>query len=277
MPHFNQRLYRLVFPSTLRRRIHNFILRQSGIDKEVANFEERISSLTLEMHQQLNSRENRIHPYVREALNTASISLRPVEVYSNSVEENELGRSFDKYGSDKNERHSYAHIYEQILDGIESPHILEIGLGSLNPFPYAGLEPGGSLKAWRERYPGSIIVGGDIDPEAVEAATEKAFQIDQTDPGSLDNFASSISSFGPFDLIVDDGFHDPHANILTAIKMLPLLRSTGSYVVEDVHSSLIDLWRVLLAATQLDGSVIDMSELRPNTDDNVLILIKSSN
>jgi len=37
---------------------------------------------------------------------------------------------------------------------------------------------------------------------------------------------------------------------------------------------LIDFWAVVIAVLELDGEILDMSPLRPQTDDNVLIVIK---
>ncbi len=276
-------LYQSILPSSVRSRIQNFILNNSGakaiiakLEKQVGQLEKQVGQLEKQVSQVLNHRPNRIHAFVQEALTIAATDLNAVTLYSHDVPDSELGRSFDKYGSDKNKRHSYSKFYEELLGNIESPRILEVGLGSLGKFPYAGLRPGGSLQAWRERYSSATIVGGDIDPDAVESVTEIAFVVDQTDTDSLDRFVSQASNYGLFDLIVDDGFHDPHANLLTALKLLPLLAPEGSYVIEDVHSSLIDFWRVILASADINGTAIDMSALRPKTDDNVLVLIKRS-
>ena len=269
-------LYQSILPRGLQEKIQVFILNNSSAKPIIAKLEKQVSQLENQVNKVLDQRQNRLHAFVREALSIAATNLTPVAPYIHEEPDSELGRSFDKFGSDKNKRHSYPRFYEELLSGIASPRILEVGLGSLGKFPYAGLKPGGSLQAWRERYPNSIIVGGDIDPNAVESVSEVAFVVDQTDSNSLDNFASQISSYGLFDLIVDDGFHDPHANLLTAIKLLPLLAPDGSYVIEDVHSSLIDFWRVVLASVDMNGTIIDMSVLRPKTADNVLVLIKRS-
>ena len=44
------------------------------------------------------------------------------------------------------------------------------------------------------------------------------------------------------------------------------------YVVEDVHETLIDFWKVI--AIHLPGKmqVLDMRDLRPGVDDNILLL-----
>jgi hypothetical protein len=144
----------------------------------------------------------------------------------------------------------------------------------LNPYPYAGLKPGCSLDAWRKRYPTAFIVGADIDPESVQEVSEIAYVVDQTDSTSLDALSKNLEEHGLFDLIVDDGFHDPHANIQTLIQILPHLDRDGTYIIEDIHCSLINFWRVIIATLGLNGEVLDMSSLRPQTDDNVLIAIK---
>lgn len=227
-----------------------------------------------ELRALIEARENRLHPFVKDAISFATQNLAPAFLLTGENSETRLGQLFDRHGSDKNARHSYAHYYEQLLDGLEEPRILEVGLGSLGPYPYAGLKPGGSIKAWRERYPNAVIAGGDIDPQAVSEVTEVAFQVDQTSAASLEAFAHNIAEFGPFDLIIDDGFHDPHANLLTALNLIDSLSPNGHYIIEDIHSSLIDLWRLMLDSTNLHGQIIDMSALRPDTDDNVLICIK---
>jgi demethylmacrocin O-methyltransferase len=182
---------------------------------------------------------------------------------------------FSKYGSDKESRHNYAGTYSYLLKGIDAPHILEIGLGSVNDYPYAGLAPGGSLQAWRAGALNAVIVGGDIDPEAVNAVSELAFVVDQTSSESLTDFASQISRYGPFDLIVDDGFHDPHANLRTLLHLFPLLNSNGSYVIEDVHESLLDLWKVMALAIDAELYIVDLRLDRPGVDDNILLVFKS--
>jgi hypothetical protein len=278
-----------VIPKTIRNQISSLVMRLSGSDKKIQYLENQVDQmnssifeLSAEIGNQtqhtfalLNARENRLHEYVKSALALAATNVNEAKVITSESEGGELGAFFDLFGSDKNSRHSYANVYEQILSKNESPRILEIGLGSLNAFPYAGGQrPGSSLNAWRKKYPTSFLVGADIDPESVETVSEIAFVVDQTDSVSLDALSSKLTIHGQFDLIIDDGFHDPHANIQTLIKLLPHLTEDGTYIIEDVHSSLINFWRLVIEAMGLNGEVLDMSPLRPKTDDNVLIAIK---
>jgi SAM-dependent methyltransferase len=183
---------------------------------------------------------------------------------------------FTEYGSDKDTRHSYGNIYLDLLKGIANPRILEIGVGSINNYPYAGLPAGGALKAFRRIFKDATIVGVDIDPDSIEIIKAEGFPgfiVDQTSEESLIESKSVLEAFGPFDLIVDDGFHDPHANIRTLKKLFSLLSENGTYVVEDVHESLIDFWNSISIHLPGQIQILDMRELRPGVDDNILILI----
>lgn len=248
------RIYSRVVPQIVRSEISSLVGKLSGANIKIKDMqaaltqmEFEVSNLRLELESSkdiafatLNSRENRIHEFVKSALNIVARNLNIVILVTDEASDCELGKIFDLLGSDKNSRHSYAQIYENILSKKAAPRILEIGIGSLNSFPYAGIKPGCSLDAWRKRYPASFIVGADIDPESVNEVSEIAYLVDQTDSSSLDALSRNLKEYGLFDLIVDDGFHDPHANIQTLIQMLPHLSNDGSYIIEDVHASLID-------------------------------------
>jgi hypothetical protein len=228
-------------------------------------------SLRKKIDQSLDLRENRIHPFVAEALALLPSEIR---ILTDLTESHEYGLKdlFKIYGSDKETRHSYAWVYSELLGRKESPKILEIGLGSLNGFPYGGLPPGGSIKAWRAKYPEATIVGADIDPESVDAIDEIGIVVDQTSDSSLRRFKSQLSEYGKFDLIVDDGFHDPHANVRTYLHVYELMAEDGYYVIEDVHGSLIDFWRII--GTTLPGNltIYDLRNQRPETEDNILLV-----
>ena len=222
------------------------------------------------------SRDTRIHRFVAEALSLAS-PLTPSRVTTaNLAVTGSLLGKFTEFGSDKEVRHNYAEAYIEILTGVESPHILEIGLGSLNGFPYGGLPPGGSIKAWREGYPTSVIVGADIDPESVSAISEVGFVVDQTSDDSLEAFTESIRHYSPFDIVVDDGFHDPHANFRTLLKVFPLVAESGAYVIEDVHETLIDFWRVIANTLDADLELRDLRKERPTVEDNILLIFRKN-
>jgi hypothetical protein len=221
----------------------------------------------------LNFRHNRIHAFVDEAL--ALIQNR-TQIFDDlsEPEMHVMSGKFRKYGSDKEDRHSYSWVYSTILHGIESPKILEIGLGSLNGYPYGGLAPGGSIKAWRDAFPTATIVGADIDSESVAAIDEIGFVVDQTSDESLQSLSRSLSDIGKFNLIVDDGFHDPHANMRTLLRLHGNLQSGGYFVIEDVHHTLINFWKGVSESLPGDLSIYDLRNQRKNCEDNILLVFK---
>ena len=227
-------------------------------------------------------RKNRIHPFVAQSLDELVTRISLMHHRVSNAKESKLGEHFTRNGSDKNTRHSYAFMYEEMVEGIDFPKILEIGLGSANPFPYGGTNedgpytlPGGSLRSFRDRFPGAILVGADIDPDSVNSSSEEAYLVDQTSINSLRSFTKNISE-RVFDLIIDDGFHDPHANINTFFELFDFLSDEGFYVIEDVHSSLISYWLVVIHALGINGQVVEFLD-KKDTDDNVVVVIKKRN
>ncbi len=220
-------------------------------------------------------RHKRLHPYISEALNLVSPDLR--DSFQLPTEINPKKSLFAEFGSDKDTRHSYGEIYFNLLKNEVNPKILEIGVGSVNDFPYAGLPAGGGLQAFRKKFPDSEIIGLDIDPESIELIKELGFQgyiLDQTSDESLAKIKKALHSGRKFDLIVDDGFHDPHANIRTLKSFFELLSDNGTYVIEDIHETLIDLWKTISVHLPGKMEILDMRDLRPGVDDNILILLR---
>lgn len=238
----------------------------------------RVQSVRLRQAEDaIESRERRLHPFIQSGLEEIPLQDRQrTSTLACLHEECLLSQKFDQHGSDKGARHSYARRYCQLLQDITSPRILEVGLGSINGHPYGGPDqtPGGSLAAWRATFPSATICGGDIDPESVASASEQSFEVDQTSRSSLEQFRKQVGIHGPFDLIIDDGFHDFHANVNTFLELFPLLADQGAYVIEDVHASLVHLWRLVCDSLPGFGDVLDLSAERPGVDDNVLVVFR---
>jgi hypothetical protein len=139
-------------------------------------------------------------------------------------------RTLDKiakhYGTDKSsEIHNYCEKYEKWLpfDRLEPLKILEIGV--LN---------GKSLLTWREFYPNATIVGVDIDPRCTEFQNVNDNIYVEIGSQDNENFLSQVSStYGPFDLILDDGSHMQSHIIFSFEKLFDTLKSDGVYVIED--------------------------------------------
>jgi SAM-dependent methyltransferase len=128
----------------------------------------------------------------------------------------------DRYGTDKGSRfHNYTRIYDLLLGKYRQQitRVLEIGI----------LE-GASLRMWRDYFPNAAILG--VDKEIVVLSdTERIFPIrgDVLAP----NVLTFLRKFD-FDLIVDDGSHDPEEVRQTFVNLFPLLRPGGIYSIEDL-------------------------------------------
>jgi len=220
-----------------------------------------------------NKRENQLHPFIRETLELIETSI-PVTADTLEVPTKNLGNLFTKHGSDKDTRHSYSWVYEKIIGGRIAPKILEIGVGSVNGFAYGGLPPGGSLKAWREAYPKAILVGADIDAEAISELNETGFVVNQLNQSSVENLKANLEYIETFDLIVDDGYHEPQANLRTYLILRDRLADDGVYIIEDIHESLIEFWRVIGKLLPDSLEIMDLRNQRPNCEDNILLVFR---
>ena len=162
--------------------------------------------------------------YIRELsggrdAEAAKVSPAQSEIMSRLLE---LWHEFGAVGKG---RSGYARHYAQVLD---SPplegfrNVLEIGVFG-----------GGSHRAWRKMLPGADIWGFDIDPATViDEERIHTFLGDQLDDDSLHSLKKH---FPPtFDLIVDDGWHQPEAGIKSLKHFLPMLSPGGYYIVEDI-------------------------------------------
>jgi len=162
----------------------------------------------------------------------------------------ELGELFRKHGSDKSTDNDYYEVYGSLLDRSKPLRILEIGLGTNNLAFQSNMGPGGrpgaSLRAFRDWAPKAQVFGADIDRGILfeEQRIWTSF-VDQTNPATLKDLAATVGK--DFDLIIDDGLHLPHANLNTIEALLPLLKSDGTMVIEDILPPYLDYWRTASA------------------------------
>jgi cephalosporin hydroxylase len=124
--------------------------------------------------------------------------------------------------------HEYTPIYDKLLgdDRKNVTHVLEIGINT-----------GRSLRMWAEYFPFAQIVGIDNKPECCVYNEERitCLQADQGSPASLYAALDMLPPSAPkFELIVDDGSHDPGHQIISMKALLPLLAPGGVYVIEDI-------------------------------------------
>jgi FkbM family methyltransferase len=156
---------------------------------------------------------------------------------------NTLHALVEKYGSDKNRSGYTDTTYFELFDKIKEKvtDVLEIGLGTLDPSipsSFVGItsfnphyKQGGSLRVWRDFFVNANIYGVDIAKDCMFTEERiKTFLFDSAEPNYVDYYLENLK----FDIIIDDGNHDPKYQIKTLRNLLPKLREGGYYIIEDV-------------------------------------------
>lgn len=141
-----------------------------------------------------------------------------------------LGRIF---GTDKCTSHNYTPVYHAMFQRLRSERIklLEIGIGGDED----AARGGHSLRMWKRYFPRGRIFGIDLyDKSAFKEPRIHIERVDQSSPAELEAFART---YGPFDIVIDDGSHICD-HVVTSFKSLyPFVSENGFYVVEDTQTS----------------------------------------
>ena len=121
-----------------------------------------------------------------------------------------------KYGTDKStDFHGYTLIYEKLITDLWGKSLLEIGVLD-----------GASIKMWHEYLPRWQITGVDINQDCKKHETEdiKIIIEDQT----------KLELLKKYDVIIDDGSHNPKHFIQTLKNLWGNIKPGGLYIIEDL-------------------------------------------
>lgn len=152
----------------------------------------------------------------------------------------------DKNVSDKHRANGYGPVYHAIFRHLrdEPLALLEIGIGTLvagarssmhgYDHDLPGYRPGASLRAWREYFPHASIRGVDVQPDTMISG-ESRIVTDLCDSTKADAAATYLARVGTFDVIIDDGVHEPDLQLRTLRNFYAAVRPGGIYVIEDVQ------------------------------------------
>jgi predicted O-methyltransferase YrrM len=135
-----------------------------------------------------------------------------------------LEKLFNEYESDKCILHNYNYLYAALFKDIKdsASRVLEIGTYK-----------GASLRSWKNYFTTAEIYGIDIDPDTVFVEPRINTMIaDQNNMESLGNV--NVTWRHKYDVIIDDGWHQPEASVFTMLAFVPQLREGGIYVLEDI-------------------------------------------
>ena len=187
------------------------------------------------------------------SISRSPVAPRPIDSFALTEAERDaceqIGKLFERYGSDKSTRHQYHKFYGAVLRRQEVKNLLEVGLGTNNTDIVSSMGvqgcPGASLRAFRE-YTGARIYGADFDRRILfrEEGIETFF-VDQTSPETFVDLGRQLPE--QLDLIIDDGLHAPNANLATLRFALSRVSKGGWIVIEDVAVETQPMWEVVSA------------------------------
>jgi hypothetical protein len=137
----------------------------------------------------------------------------------------ELLHLFQQHETDKGIDHQYHRIYEWLLRPYRTRacRFLELGVGF-----------GSSIAAWNEYMPDAWITGADVDLTRINRKIRANLQLgDLNDP----SVRSSICTFAPYDIIIDDANHEFDSQRACFDSFWPFVSYGGVYVIEDLQAS----------------------------------------
>jgi len=132
--------------------------------------------------------------------------------------------------------HGYSAVYERDFAPLRTQclRLLEVGVFR-----------GSSIGAWLDYFERADVIGVDsfkrIPKESVPAFKNPRARAVEADSTSL-RCLLAAGPPGTVDIIIDDGDHNPASQLATYRNLLPLLRSGGTYYVEDVLLDVTHPW-----------------------------------
>ncbi len=129
--------------------------------------------------------------------------------------------------------HGYAKKYEEIFNKwrLNYVNLLEIGVAT-----------GASIGMWHEYFEnGKIYCFDDVDRPSYETILSELLKTNQVffEMGNQENKNDLINmckkfNINNFDIIIDDGSHQPNHQMITFGLLFSYLKSNGYYIIEDV-------------------------------------------
>jgi len=151
--------------------------------------------------------------------------------------EKSMGELMIEAGTDKVDRHAYDRYYEQYFAAFR--HKADVSIMEI------GANNGNSILLWAKYFstpahihsiayaaiPNSEKMACDAIPEKCQVI--RIFDGDQSDVSFLRTIANKYA----YDIIIDDGSHNPEHQIISFSQLFPALRPGGLYVIEDLETS----------------------------------------
>ena len=149
-----------------------------------------------------------------------------------------FNESANKIKSEKISYHHLEYMYGIHLGPLRMKpvNLLEIGLGCT-----LRKGPGRSITLWREFLPKANITILEYDKTCAEAFRSKLDNLYIGDQSDF-NILKQLSQTGPYDIIIDDGGHTRKQQINSLIGLWPHVKAGGFYIIEDIFTSLMDMY-----------------------------------
>lgn len=138
-----------------------------------------------------------------------------------------------KHGTDKGTNpgwHCYTPHYDELFGPVRN---------EINTLLEIGVYQGASLNMWRDYFPNAQIVGLDYANEVTENYLQSLNDLEGRtnvfvgDQGNSDDLQCLVDWFDDFDIIIDDGSHDPKDYLYSLSYLWPDVRKW--YVIEDIQ------------------------------------------
>jgi hypothetical protein len=146
-------------------------------------------------------------------------------------------------GTDKSSRrHGYTRWYATHLGPRRRAvtSVLEIGVGgTTSTSGFESRAGGASLRMWRRWFPRARVVGVDLHAKDVGGDRIVFEQGDQADPLFLARLAAT---YGPFDVVIDDGSHLGRHVRASFAGLWAAVKPGGWYVIEDLQTASDPRW-----------------------------------
>jgi len=123
--------------------------------------------------------------------------------------------------------HNFASFYDDNLKHLRDEKIKLIEIG---------VKKGASVIMWREYFKNGEIHGADIQPKLANVSGYD-IHIHKVDQNDRDGLKKLFETYGPFDIIIDDGSHKMSHQQNTLNIGLQYLKKNGIFIMEDLHTS----------------------------------------
>jgi hypothetical protein len=143
-----------------------------------------------------------------------------------------------KHGTDKYAKHFYTPVYYDLFkDRADTVNtVMEIGIGDNDGD--SRRRHAGSLRMWEAFFPNAKIIGVDKHKHLLlDEGRIVSFYADQREDATMKRVACEIG--GTFDIIIDDGSHQPYHQIASVKTLLPFVSKGGFYIIEDIRTDFV--------------------------------------